>query len=212
MNEQLPPTFFTWETILDSESLSIEQHPENIRRKAYLLSEGAPCKDWFPDHPVYTIAEDSGLNPTDFVHNNVLVPIVSETIKSVLETATEKVEFLPINVVDRRNTPLVKQYYIFNVLDIISCADMTKSDFEMSALDKGQVDHFRHLHLDPSKTPRDLKIFRLSEKTGLILIREDLRDALEQSKATGIAFGKLEDYGKKFRQFDETEFLSRLFD
>jgi hypothetical protein len=75
----------------------------------------------------------------------------------------------------------------------------SKSKFTMDAIDKEQADWFEHLVLDEKKIPKKKKLFRLEEKTTLLITREDLAREILKSKCDGMMFIPVEDYGEEFR-------------
>lgn len=210
MNNELTK-FSLWAHVKNNDLASFDQRPDSIRRKAYLLNEGIRCKSWFPEDVEFTMDDNKGMVLVDSIPNRTFLLIFSEKLKSILEKeAPGEIEFLPIQVLDHQKNKVESSYYIANVLTVISCTDHQKSVYEMSALDKAQVHHFEHLVLDKAKIPNNTKIFRLREKTRLVLVRHDFAKLLVDSGCTGINFMNIEDYGKQYRPVDRVALAREL--
>ena len=192
--------FNPWLDSNDDELACIDKRPDEIRKKAYLLNEGVKCTDWFPDSPEFPLDEEAGMVLADAIPNHVLFKIVSGPLKNLIEeNASCDLEFLDVSIRDHRGQLVEEPYYILNILEVVSCVDHDKSDYEVSSFDDTKVHSFRHLYLDTDKIPKNANLFRLGEKTNLIIIRQNLSDILVDAGMTGLNFVKLEDYGKQYR-------------
>ncbi|WP_141589656.1 DUF1629 domain-containing protein [Myxococcus sp. AB056] len=174
---------------------------EELDGRGYLLSEGVRCEEWFPKGLVFDLSKERGSTLTDSIPNAFSMRVVSEKLKSILEqeTPANSIEYLPIRLRTPRKKVLTTPYYIANVLGTVACMDAKKSDFDMSAISKTQVLHFRRLVLNEKKIPKDVKIFRLAEQTRLILVREDLGQRIVDEDCLGVLFQEMEDFGSEFR-------------
>jgi len=203
--------FSPWMHARDNNLASFDQCPDNIRRKAYLLTEGVRCGDWFPEDVEFKMDDNKGMALADSIPNGVLFLMVSEKLKAILEKEVPgEVEFLPIQVLDHQKNKIEPRYYIANILRVASCTDYQKSVFVMSALDKTQVHHFKNLVLDKTKIPEKTKIFRLGEETTLVLVRHDLVKLIVDSGCTGMSFMDIKDYGKQYRPIDRVALAREL--
>lgn len=201
-------SFYPWKHIKDSELACFDEVPENIRKKDYLLNKGQSCSEWFPGQVCFEINKGVGIKLSDSIPNRVLLLIVSDKLKHILEAeASCEIEFLPINIVDHEKSPLQADYYIANVLSSIRCMEATTSDFVPSAMDKSQVHHIKRLVLDESKIPEKANIFRLGEEMDTVLVRGDLANLITSAECNGMRFIDLEDYGKQYRRIDRAEWM-----
>jgi hypothetical protein len=103
------------------------------------------------------------------------------------------VEFLPVAVEDHRGTVIGPDYAIANV-------DKERSDFDMQTIIKDQVSDFRVLALDERRIPKDAKLFRLAEKTRLIIAREDLARSIIDQGCIGARFRVSTEFGSEIRE------------
>jgi hypothetical protein len=175
--------------------------PKGLGRNDWRLTEGVHCADWFPGGLVFDLSKQDGIKLTDSVPNTSALLVVSEKLRRVLEReATGAViEYLPIRLRNQKGKVVAKPYFLANVIGSVRCVDVKKSDFEMNRISKDQVSHFRRLVLDERKIPTSAGIFRLAEKTALVLVRQDLASAIIKSGCTGMLFQELEEYGSEFR-------------
>lgn len=193
--------YFPWLNDDEDDALAwIDQSPEEIRRKDYLLTTGDRARDWFPDDVMFDLSDDYGIRLADSIPNVLGFLIVSDKLKHILEDqSSTEIEFLPVGIRNQKKRPVDRPYYVANVLGTLACVDIEQSDFTMDAIDKEHVDWFRRLVLDESRIGTNHNIFRLAELPGLILVREDLVDAVLEQDCTGIIFQYLEEYGAEFR-------------
>ena len=194
-------TYHPWEHPTSDPSLAwIDASPDSIIQDDFRLNEGVSCADWFPDDVVFDVSDDYGIKLADSIPNMILLRVVSDRLRKVLEQhAGASIEFLPVRIRDKKRRLVKAPYYVANLLGSVACMDRSRSDFDMSHLDKGQVSRFRRLTLDPSKIDPSVKIFRLAEMMELVLVRDDLAAAIERAGCTGLDLLPLEDFGAEYR-------------
>ena len=193
--------YYPWTVDDDDESLAwIVVSPDEILEQEYLLHEGVPCAEWFPEDAEFQLSSDYGTALADAVPNTLMLTIVSEKLRAILaDDAASEYEFLPIRLRNPKGRPIEKPYFIANLLGSCPCLDREASDFRMDAIDKSQVDRFRHLVLDESKIDEGLRIFRLAEKKTLVIAREDLGLEILRAGCTGVFFQDMDDFGSEWR-------------
>ncbi|OJH34180.1 imm11 family protein [Cystobacter ferrugineus] len=197
-------SYYPWVNDEEDESFAwLDSHrKEELDGKGYLLKEGVPCKDWFPEGLIFDLSKEGGSKLTDSIPNTSALLVVSEKLRGILERETAKgtIEFLPVRLRTPRKKVLDAPYFIANVLGTVACMDAKKSDFTMDPISKDQVHRFRRLVLQEKKIPKDTKIFRLAERSRLILVRENLGQTILDEDCTGMFFQELDDYGSEFRK------------
>ena len=205
--------FSPWMHVRDNDLASFDQYPENIDRKAYLLTEGISCKGCLPEDVEFSMDDNKGMITTDSMPNNLRLFLISEKLKAILEKEVPgEIEFLPIQVLDHQKNKIESSYYIANFLTVVACMNHQESVYVMSALDKTQVHHFKHLFLDKTKIPDNTKIFRLGEQKRLVLVRRDLANLILDSGCTGISFIDIKDYGKQYRPVDRVALAKKILE
>lgn len=99
--------------------------------------------------------------------------VVSEALKDILAAFRANIEFVTVKVEGLRAA-----YYIANVLDKVNALDDTKSKITRFTTGRRAIKEIKRLVLRPlaAKTPA---VFRLAEAPTVILVRDDLRQAIE---------------------------------
>lgn len=167
---------------------------------SYLLHEGVSVKSWFPTDTVFQLADHHGIKLTDSISNTLHLLIVSERLKGVLEEKSgAEIEFLPVHIRNQRGRFVPEPYFIANLVGAVECVDRERSRFWCSEIRPDQVFHFHNLVLDESKIPPDVRLFRLREKSNLVIAREDLGKDILRAGCDGMIFQNIEDYGAEFR-------------
>ncbi|CAM3234417.1 hypothetical protein G4177_21685 [Corallococcus sp. ZKHCc1 1396] len=175
--------------------------PSALRKepKEYELHKGITVQHWYPVNVTFPLAEDRGLELTDSIPNTLGLIIVSERLKRFLEAnAGAHMEFLPARLLDQKDRLVPEPYFILNLLEVVECVDLEKSQYERSAIIPSFIAWFSLLVVDPARIPPEAKLFRLKEKPNLILIREDLAQVLVNEDYTGMMFLDLEEYGREW--------------
>lgn len=162
--------------------------------------EGMSVRAWFKDGEVLQLSPDFGTRIADHVPNTSGLLVVSERLRGVLEASSgAAIEFLPVTLRDRNGRDVKKPYFIANILETRDCVDEERSEFRRSSIRKDQVSRFFRLALDERRIGRDDRIFRLKVKNDLVIVREDLGQAILDAGCGGMIFQELEDYGLEFR-------------
>ena len=118
------------------------------------------------------------------------IPVVTQKVASVLsELAPDDVQLLSVTV-DSRSEP----YFLVNVARTVKCIDEAASEeVQFWTLEDGQPERIGEyrvvagMRIDPSKVG-DAKVFRPWGWTVVIIVAEDVKEALERTGATGMVF------------------------
>lgn len=118
------------------------------------------------------------------------VRLVGDDMKTVLASfCSEKIQFLPA-VIPR--SPKVR-HHLVNMLSKLACFDRELSDFETLPDDSDIIVTIRKLVLKP--IPADAPAgLHLAELPSIWLIRDDLREQMQQVTSSPGTFTKIEDY------------------
>jgi hypothetical protein len=106
----------------------------------------------------------------------------------------EKIEFLPIKIINHKGRLEAAEYFIVNPLDVIDCVDREASETKAEVLDKKMIRACERLVLRENVIPADLKIFRLGFWSGRIILRRELADSMKAAGLTMMKFFEPEDY------------------
>jgi hypothetical protein len=133
-----------------------------------------------PDYPNNTILVDS-------LPNTDLLVVGSAELKSVIqEHAVPNVEFLPVKILNHKNKPVRRDYFIVHAVGLVDAIDQKESVLEWGLIDPESIDSVERLVLDEKRIPRDRQLFRLKYFHDLVLIRSDLATAITKARLSGI--------------------------
>jgi hypothetical protein len=193
--------YFVWIKNETDDALAwIMEAPDELGEKRYQMDEGISVKSWFPKDVMFQLSDERGIRLSDAIPNIMRMLIVSERLKQFFEkSADATIEYFPVKIRNRKGRLEKIPYFVANLLGSVSCLDRPRSDFWENHLRKGQVQRFKKIALDVSKIPKSAKIFRLGEKMDLVLVREDLAQAIVNADLTGMQFQYLDSFGKEFR-------------
>ena len=118
------------------------------------------------------------------------IPLFSQRAIDVLN-AVGVTNFRAFDVVvkDERDGSVYTQYKAINIVGAFSCLDLDRSEYDPSF--KPPMMEIQKIVLDPSRIP-DLHLFRLAEKTKVILVSDSLKEQMEKAKLVGVRFVEVE--------------------
>jgi len=118
--------------------------------------------------------------------------VISAKARQVLEGAgvgkPEKIEYLPIKIINHKGRVEPVEYFIANPLDIVDCIDMEASKAEMDSIDKGMIEDCAQLVLRENVIPAELKVFRLAKWNSTIIVRSTLAESMKAAGLTLLGF------------------------
>ncbi|KMQ50099.1 hypothetical protein CHISP_2959 [Chitinispirillum alkaliphilum] len=177
--------------------------PEPIKKIWYKIHRGYPVKDIYPlqEEVIWDLDPQKGKLVGAFVPNANGLKVVNTAFKEVLEKESGATfEFLPLKIRDHRKRIVPETYWFANLLDLVHCLDVKRSDFDWCPMEETQVRRFCRCVLDQSKIPEGKKLFRLGERKVDWIIEEELVFKIAYEYALGGAgYEKLKNYGSEFR-------------
>jgi hypothetical protein len=116
--------------------------------------------------------------------------LVPDVIRNVLEEhATAEIEYLPFNLLDHKGRVASDDCYLGNVLGTVDCVDMERSEGTVGETRKGpRFERLTKLFLREDAIDPERNIFRIAPMPPVIVVREDLKAALEEAEITGAEF------------------------
>jgi len=191
----MSPLFAWTEDEADPSWAWITKVPKPLAQQDWKLATGYPSASWVPASVVIDLAKDKGEKLADAVPTAVYLLVLSEKLCTLL-TRESGARWETFAVKLRRDRKVLDTSYVLaNLLDVAPCVDLGKSDYEPNAVIPGEVEFFRRLVLDPGRLPRDRKIFRMKEQPRIILVRDDLVQAIRDAGCTGMTFVPAEQIG-----------------
>ncbi|CAD5370993.1 conserved hypothetical protein [Rubrivivax sp. A210] len=115
------------------------------------------------------------------------IVLMSDALIAVLHAAgVSNLECFPARIRDRTRSDAIENYKAVNVVGLVDCADMSKSEYDPPEDDDGIPMMFDSLCIDDAKAGGAL-LFRLYEAPSAIVVHELVRNAIEQ-QITGMTF------------------------
>ncbi|MFP2934744.1 imm11 family protein [Pyxidicoccus sp. 3LG] len=128
-------------------------------------------------------------SPLDYSHGGLNVPIVHARVAKVFtELAPQDVQLIPVQVEDQTDP-----YFILVVTRLVRCIDEETSRIRRWTPEDGlpekvgQYKSIENLHVDKARVG-DARVFRPEGWKVDIIVSEELKEALERIRATGVTF------------------------
>jgi hypothetical protein len=162
------------------------------------LKEGVPRAAGFPAGVAFRMSDrhkksvgltDSPMNMSDLV-------VVSSPLKGFLEAKILKnVEYLPVSIINHKGRVASRDYFIVHTVESQDCLDVQKSGCTYNHISPGDIDWVQNIVLDPARIDPDMRLFRIKNFGGPVLVRRDLSEEILQAGFKGVIFIELSDYG-----------------
>jgi hypothetical protein len=161
------------------------------------LSDGVSRAANFGDSATYTM-DPNFPNDTilvDHLFNTDFRIVGSLRLKEFLDSRhVTKVEYLPVTILNHKNKPASKDYFIIHPIEPVECLDAEKSGARWSRIDKTRIDKVERLVVDEEKIDPDRVLFRAKAFHRVILTRRNLAEAITAAGFTGIKWIELTNY------------------
>ena len=180
--------YYVMESEGEYPSLSIEKGPRLIGGPWYhgqklTIEVSGPLE--------YFLEEDNSYDEysLDFMHDCEAFPLMHKSLLSAIQSAgVNNLEIFPATIYDPNNGKVINDYVAFNVIGLVSAADLESSalmheDAKASLLDTD----FDSLVIDETKT-MGVHLFRLAENCSAICISEKVKEAIEKHEIPGMVF------------------------
>jgi hypothetical protein len=165
--------------------------------KLYQLTKGIPRAATFTENAVYTMDSDFLHDTllTDNLINSDMLIVGSLKLKKFFEArSVQKVEYLPVTILDHKQKPASRDYFIIHPIEPVDCLDLDKCDLEWGIIDENSIDKVNHLVIDESRISPERKIFRPNLFYDIVLVHRELADEIDAEGFTGIRWIELSDY------------------
>jgi hypothetical protein len=158
-------------------------------------AEGIPAADTFPDGVRFQMARETpGLLIADLINNAFGYLMVSAKGRAFLEKHVQgaKIEWLRFTLLNHKARVASTECFIANVLGTVDCVNPHKTTGEASQVDPGEYMSITRLVLDPQRIPPSANLFRIASLPSVLIVRDDLRAAMEAEPLTGVTFLELD--------------------
>lgn len=109
-----------------------------------------------------------------------------QMVEDIKQAGADNLQILPAMVKDVETGMLLGDYLVVNVIGMVSCADMEKSEYDPL----GEASYYHELVIQESKI-HDLLVFRLAEYPPDIIIHETIANALMDKQHNGLVLEPL---------------------
>jgi hypothetical protein len=107
--------------------------------------------------------------------------VVSPKVQALVRAESrDRIELLPIGIVDHKGRFAAKDYAIVNPLDVVDCIDQASSRVRWNAIDPKSIYACDALHLVESAVPKERKVFRLEGWRNVVVVRRELAEKLSR--------------------------------
>jgi len=138
------------------------------------------------------IEEGEKIIYTDII--NPGVPLFSDKMKSALDSlGVENIDYYPVLIVDSETKEALAQYHLAIITKIVACIDLENSEFKKTASGTPVITKFS---IDENKVAGE-RLFRFHNIPGLIIINEELQEALSHIEFVGVSFKHTKEYNRK---------------
>lgn len=183
-------SYFTFAELFDKKTCLLSEAPDALEAKRWRISKGLRMDQRYPPDVVLPMDPDHrGVVVPDLVNNTMALCIASKRLKELLEAESKaNLECLPLSIANHKGRIAATDYFIINVLDHVDCIDLTKSDVDRNSPTPGMLSGLHRLFILEDQIPPEARLFRLKPMPAAILIRDDLRAALEAAGITGVKY------------------------
>lgn len=151
-----------------------------------------PDFDELPIKIQANIDNDEKIVYTDII--NPGVPLFSNKMKSTLDNlGIDTIDYYPVQLINSETKEILAEYWLALVLKIIACIDLDKTEFKQTTSKTTVISRFS---IDHNKVA-GAKLFRLHNIPSLIIINEELKNALSKIGFNGVRFKPTQEYNRK---------------
>ena len=146
--------------------------------------------------PVFeeTLSKDGGKMADLLIHDFAGLLFSPKLRKLFEDLGVTNIEYFDCKVKDVKKNKVHENYKIANIVGLVECIDMKKSEMKLADPEDpdSKILSARNIVLK-KKIPSNLKIFRTKYLTRLILIHDDVKNAIEERGITGCSIAASDD-------------------
>jgi hypothetical protein len=186
------PDFVYWKssTVKDVAVVTKLYGVQDVHDMAY----GLPIAHRFPDTAEFRFDPEFKRNTllADCLINVASMLLCSARLKDFIAAKNpEKVEYLPVRVVDIKGKPVDAPFFIVHPIEPVDCIDFAQSQVKRSAVDPDSILTVQHLEIDSSKVAPARLLLRPKGYANVILIRRTLMADIEAAGFTGAGWREI---------------------
>lgn len=165
------------------------QNDYGIQQNA--LNVGKFFEDW-DDRFEFFYMKEEGEVWTDYLANDKGWFLVSNRLKTLLETVNTDIQFLGVRIKERNNEEDFRQYYIANIIKVVDALCLDKSQYFSTEIEGiGTIYTVSKYGIYADKTD-GADVFKLSNRQQIpIFASEKFKDLIEKENITGISLTEI---------------------
>jgi len=164
------------------------------------LSAGRHIQNWDPETTAFY--DEAGECP-DFPFTSDSLPVYSPRLRALMEDLrVDGIQYLPLRIRGQISGKEIPGYCLVNYLHLIDCLDRERSSYQVWTKENllfweerawmlGTFRDVRRAVLVESRI-RDFQVFRLWGWSVMVVVREDMKSAIEEAAITGCWFTEIE--------------------
>lgn len=158
-------------------------------------SDGVRMGELYAGNQTFRMADEvRGHLIADVINNAFGYLIVSSRLKKLLEVyATAEIEYLPIRIQNHKGRIASDDCFIVNIIGTVDCVDMERTEGTPDPVNEGWLMSIEELHLDTNRITPSLNLFRINVMPSVIIVRDDLRQRMEEEGINGAEFLEMGD-------------------
>ena len=165
------------------------QNDYGIQQNA--LNTGKVFENW-DDRFEFFYTKEEGDVWTDYLANDKGWFLISNRLKTLLESVNTDIQFLKVGIKETNNGEDFKQYYIANIIKVVDALCLDKSEyFETEIEGIGTIYTVSKYGIYADKTD-SADVFKLSNRQEIpIFVSEKFKDLIQKVNITGISLTEI---------------------
>lgn len=161
------------------------------------LRKGIPLVGKMPSNAAYRMRDDYPDNIAlhESLYNLDRQLVVHEKVRAFLEAeGVQHVEYLPVKVLNHKDREEKERYFIINMLPLVDCIDLEKTQCKRNRLDPRKIMDVSNLVVHEARIPPDFQLLRLDLLPAAVLIRRELAQKLKAAGFRGFTTSEISEY------------------
>lgn len=179
----------------DSQYCEVNEEANGIE-DGYNIPKGIRMGEKFPQNAKFFMYKGNpSFKIADNIQNSLGFLMISSRFKELIERETDdEIEFLPFQLFNQKGRPASDElFYIANIIGSQDCVDMKKSKYMKNHIFPDRIRVMKELHIHKDRIGPACNIFRVRPLPRLIVVRDDLREAINKVGLTGIEWKRMGD-------------------
>lgn len=149
---------------------------------------GVPVEGDVPLIEIKRDADSQGVLTDNLIAAGVNGLVFSRRLREVLSHAgVGNIQYFPLVIRNPNDGSATDDYMVANIIGRISCLDRARSVLETDPDRPERIEFIESLAIDEART-YSLELFRLDEKSEIIVVSKRVKQACEQARITGVRF------------------------